>query len=239
MTLTIVLSVKEGMVFATDSRGTIGDPRGITAQNDTIKKQFKLDEHIVIQTSGANETGAIFIDEIQRWRAASKTEPTVTETMLKLREILKSKYDDWYSKLPAFPQKDQPQRPALNLTVSGYERIGEKSLEKIYLLSSQTDFAPQLFNTGICITGIPLYAIYLTLRLYSREMPLDGAKALASYVISETASQDGKVGGPIQMMVIKRNGNVLEVEDKELKGISTENYDVNLKLKELFRRIKN
>lgn len=239
MTLTIILSVNEGMVFATDSRGTIGDPRGITAQNDTIKKQFKLDERIVIQTSGANETGAIFIDEIQKWRAECKTEPTVTETMLKLREILKSKYDDWYSKLPAFPGRDQPQRPALNLTVSGYEKRGEKNLERIYLLSSQTDFAPQLFNTGICITGIPLYAIYLTLRLYSRDMPLDGAKALASYVITETASQDGKVGGPIQMMVIRRNGNVTETDEDQLKEISNRNYNVNLKLKELFRKIED
>ena len=238
MTLTIVLSVNEGMVFATDSRGTLGDPRGITAQNDTIKKQFKIDRHIVVQTSGANETGAIFIDEIQRWRESCKTEPTVTETMLKLREILKAKYDDWYSKIPAFPVKDQPQRPALNLTVSGYEKIGGKSVEKIYLLMSQTDFAPQLFNTGICITGIPLYAIYLTLRLYSRDMPLDGAKRLASYVITETASQDGKVGGPIQMMYIERNGDVKEVDDNELKEIRKENDNVNLKLKELFRKVK-
>jgi len=38
MTLTVCIEGSDGMVLASDSRGTFGDPRGLTAQNDTIKK---------------------------------------------------------------------------------------------------------------------------------------------------------------------------------------------------------
>lgn len=34
MTLLIALKGKDGLVMASDNRGTFGDPRGVTAQND-------------------------------------------------------------------------------------------------------------------------------------------------------------------------------------------------------------
>jgi 20S proteasome alpha/beta subunit len=81
MTLTIILAVNEGMVFATDSRGTIGDPRGLTAQNDSIKKQYKLDDNTIVQMSGSNEAGAIILDEIKKWRAVQQSEPDISTIM--------------------------------------------------------------------------------------------------------------------------------------------------------------
>ena len=35
MTLLVALRGKDGIVAAADSRGTFGDPRGVTAQNDS------------------------------------------------------------------------------------------------------------------------------------------------------------------------------------------------------------
>lgn len=236
MTLTIILAVNEGMVFATDSRGTIGDPRGLTAQNDNIKKQYKITDKAVLQMSGLNETGTLVIEEIENWCRSQQTQPNVTAIMNQLRSILRARYNDWFSSIPPFQTiPNQPQRPTLVVSLGGYENINGIVTERIYVLQSPMDFAPQLFNTGIAISGIPQYAIYLTLRLYSKDMSLEAAKRLAAYVITETATQDGKVGGPIQMMELKPNGSVRGIDEQELKQITKQNETVNLKLKKLFR----
>jgi 20S proteasome alpha/beta subunit len=235
MTLTIILAVNEGMVFATDSRGTIGDPRGLTAQNDSIKKQYKLDDNTIVQMSGSNEAGAIILDEIKKWRSVQQSEPDISTIMTQLRTILRNKYQEWFPSLLPFPSSNQQSRPALNVTIGGYELVNGSLVERIYLLQSQMDFAPMLFNTGICITGVTQYATYLTLRLYSKDMSLEGAKRLAAFVITETASQDGKVGGPIQMMEIRPNNPVREISNDEIGKIVKKNERINLKLKNLFR----
>jgi 20S proteasome alpha/beta subunit len=47
---------------------------------------------------------------------------------------------------------------------------------------------------------VPL-AVYLLNRLYRRNLDLEIAKDLATYCIVETASQDGKVGGPVRLAI--------------------------------------
>jgi 20S proteasome alpha/beta subunit len=42
MTLVTCFRGKDGVVLAADSRGTIGDPRGLTAINDTQQKLLSL-----------------------------------------------------------------------------------------------------------------------------------------------------------------------------------------------------
>ena len=42
MTLIVGLHAVGGIVMGADSRGTIGDPRGLTAINDTQEKLFPL-----------------------------------------------------------------------------------------------------------------------------------------------------------------------------------------------------
>ena len=115
MTLTVTLAVKDGMVFASDSRGTIGDPRVLTAQNDTIKKQYVLKDHTVLQMSGANETGAMIIEEIENW--CKKQEIcTTTNIMYESRKILVKRFDEWFPNMPPQPIQGLKavSRPILN-----------------------------------------------------------------------------------------------------------------------------
>jgi len=42
MTLALVIKATDAIIVAADSRGTIGDPRGLTAVNDTQQKIFQL-----------------------------------------------------------------------------------------------------------------------------------------------------------------------------------------------------
>lgn len=64
VTLIAALEGQEGLVLAADSRGTIGDPRGLTAINDVQKKLFKLTDFSGITVSGSSELAARLIDRL-------------------------------------------------------------------------------------------------------------------------------------------------------------------------------
>jgi hypothetical protein len=46
MTLLVALKGTDGLALAADSRGTFGDPRGVTAQNDSQQKAHILAPHV-------------------------------------------------------------------------------------------------------------------------------------------------------------------------------------------------
>src|SRR5262249_8146045 len=52
------------------------------------------------------------------------------------------------------------------------------------------------------LAGVPNYAIYLLDRLFEPQRPIQDLVDLAAYLITETATQDGKVGGPVQLITI-------------------------------------
>ena len=100
---------------------------------------------------------------------------------------------------------------------------------------SNYDFAPNLHDFGFVLLGVVQYALYLLNRLYSTGMELKSLKHLGAYVITETAAQDGKVGGPVQMGVItKEKAYMLNYE--EIQSIINENQNKTKELKNLFRK---
>jgi len=48
---------QSGLVLTADGRGTFGDARGITAQNDSMKKAHVLSQHVGALQAGAGEVG--------------------------------------------------------------------------------------------------------------------------------------------------------------------------------------
>jgi hypothetical protein len=74
-------------------------------------------------------------------------------------------------------------------------------------MSSSLDFAPMLHNYGFGVDGVAQYALYLLNRLYDPAFVMGDLECLAAYIIAETASQDGKVGGAIQMATIATHGS--------------------------------
>lgn len=66
MTLVVCFKGKDGLVLAADSRGTIGDPRGLTAINDSMIKLFQLSKFVGILIYGQAELGAQLILEIKK-----------------------------------------------------------------------------------------------------------------------------------------------------------------------------
>ena len=209
-------------MLAADSRGTIGDPRGLTAIRDTHVKIFHLSKYVGIVSYGSSELAAQLIEEIRKQLDTSDI--YVDPILNKTREVLRSRYQDWFK---AFPIKE---RPGVGFILGGYN---EDKTMKTYYLSSSLDFAPQL-ATNVAMGGIPQYATYLVHRLFNPDMCREHLIPLAVYVISETATQDPKVGGPIRVVEISMENGYIELEESEVEEVMEHNEEQNKKLREFF-----
>lgn len=226
MTLIAGLQGVDGLVMAADSRGTIGDPRGLTAINDSHTKLFRLTSHVGAAVAGASELAVQLISEIRTQLAANPAVVFIDQVMNLTRGILRSRYADWFSTL------SPDQRPSIIFMLAGF--TDAPRVPKMYLLVSSMDFAPQLFTNGHALAGIPQYAIYLLHRLYSPDMTRQNLVSLAAYVISETATQDPKVGGPIRMAEIAPDTGYREIEQEVITEVIERNNEQNKRLKDFF-----
>jgi 20S proteasome alpha/beta subunit len=226
-TLIVTLRAKDGIVLAGDSRGTVGDPRGLTAVRDTETKLFQLSTHAGMGISGSSELAASLFDTLKT-KIEADSLVYIDEIMRKAREVAKASYDDWFAKF------SMDKRPSLALILCGYEKVKGKSEPKTYLLGSNLDFAPQLFPDGNTLVGVVQYAVYLMHRFYNPLMTCAQASRLAVYLISETATQDPKVGGPIKMARIRPSG-LLWVGEDEIKKIIATNEEQNEQMRAFFK----
>jgi 20S proteasome alpha/beta subunit len=224
------------MVAASDSRGTFGDPRGVTAQNDTMTKLFALTPHSVVTLAGAAELGVRLMSEVQ---GILRTNPvdTVSELMNIVRDQTRQRYSEWFPGWLVQPAQGvpTPQRPDLAMLIVGYDSDGGTHADpKIYQLISGFDFAPMQTATGFGLQGVAQYGLYLLNRLYVPDAAIEELKALAAYVITETASQDGKVGGPVQMATITPGTGHVIIPAHEVEGIIDANAKRSDKLRSSF-----
>jgi 20S proteasome alpha/beta subunit len=235
MTLTVCLQGKDGFVLAADSRGTFGDPRGVTAQNDTIKKIYLIKKIGILSAGG--QQGNMIIDEVTKATELENIEDA-TKTMGKVREVSRKKFNEWFPTFPFLPMPGQNpafMRPSLQLTIAGYDTENGKTIPRIYSMVSNLDFSPNLHDFGFALGGVAQYALYLLNRLYSEDMDIENMKHLAAYVVTETATQDGKVGGPVQMAVILPNEQAHMVNKDEIDSIVMKNQERSKGLNALFR----
>ena len=240
ITLNLILKGKDGMVLASDSRGTFGDPRGVTAQNDNMKKLYGLSKYVGVVLAGTGEIGATIMDEIQK--EIKKTKPPtegITPVMEKFRNLLVKRYNEWFPNFAVAPVQGLkfPLRPTLILQIGGYEVDGEgkpTTEQKIISLNCHQNFAPMLHDYGYGLNGVAQYALYLLNRLYVPNLSVEKLLPLGAYVITETASQDGKVGGPVQLMKILPSTGCVMLKHEEINKILEDNNLRSEKLRQSF-----
>lgn len=237
MTLIASLEGVDGIVLAGDSRGTVGDPRGLTAINDTHTKIFQLSAYCGIGISGASELANRCVDALRRV-IQQKNLVDVDDIVNETYNWIKAQYQGWFGgPKPWFSAQQQgpiiDQRPKLIFIICGYNKNSNQQ-GRIYLITSDLDFAPQLCISGHMLAGVPQYAVYLLHRLYNRQMKLENISALAAYLITETATQDPKVGGPVRMAAITIDQGFKIFEENEIKKINEKNEGQNIKLREFF-----
>jgi 20S proteasome alpha/beta subunit len=217
MTLLVALRGKDGIVAATDSRGTFGDPRGVTAQNDSQQKAHIVAPHAAVLIAGAGELGTQLISEISA-TAHSRKIDGVSNVLDLARQTARKRYAEWFPHLPpaVVPGTPAIARPDLQFVVVGYDpdESGNYTQPRLYSSGSALDFPPSLHEYGFVLSGIAQYALYLLNRLYEADRTLADLQSLAVYVITETASQDGKVGGPVRCVTITRDGASVMTDEK-------------------------
>jgi len=219
MSLAVAIEAIDAIVLAADSRATFGDPRGMTAVNDTVQKIFPLTNRTACALVGSAETGASLIQFLRQQLA-----PLQMGDFDQVAEFVRStaiqRYQGWFGPVnymmgPAGPMPTP--RPDIVLPLVGYSNGAARILT---LVSTPPFlFAPNLSTTGFAAAGVVPLAIYLLNRLYVRGLDLEIAKDLAAYCILETASQDGKVGGPLRMAVVRQDADVETLGEEALSEI--------------------
>lgn len=237
MTLLVSLRGTDGLALAADSRGTFGDPRGVTAQNDAQQKAHILSPHVAVLTAGSGEIGALVIKEVREKVRAEEVDG-VSAVMNVLRDTARASYAEWFPSVPPMlplPMIQSGQvaaRPDLAFLVAGYE--SDNGTARMYGLGSLTDFSPMLHDYGFAVQGVAQYALYLLNRLYAPDRSVQELTALAVYVITETATQDGKVGGPVNVITITPDDGCKALAARAVNKIQTSNESRSRSLRDSF-----
>ena len=105
------LRAVDGIILAADSRGTIGDPRGLTAINDTYVKIFSFGK-CGMGFAGASEMGAALYDELRKKGIPSQ--PTFDDIVKQVAQYSAELFERWFGKI--IPSE----RPAVLITLAGY-----------------------------------------------------------------------------------------------------------------------
>jgi 20S proteasome alpha/beta subunit len=224
MTLVLALQASDGVVLAGDNRGTFGDPRGFMAISDMRKKVFPLTQYCGTGVSGPPDLASTLLKYL-RQQLTSQNASFIDEVVPISREVFRAQYNEWFQQFP------MEKRPVMAVIVAGYEREG---VPRIYMLSSEFDYAPMLSDSGFHILGLPLFPTYLVNRFYDLNASRENVAVLAEYLISETASQDPKVGGPITIAVITPYHGYRELETDEIAMIHQRNEEQSHRLREYF-----
>src|SRR5437870_3373395 len=98
MTLLVALKGRDGIVLASDSRGTFGDPRGVTAQNDSMQKAYILSRHVGALIAGGGELWGTIYTKVEEAIPKGQVDGA-TAVMGLAREIARDSYAAWFPHL--------------------------------------------------------------------------------------------------------------------------------------------
>ena len=229
MTLVVALQASDGIVLAGDNRGTFGDPRGFMAVSDVRKKIFKLSDYCGVGIAGPPDVASNLLKNLEL-QLESQNLVYADDVTLFLRDSFRAKYNDW------FQQFKIQERPLMGVVIAGYEKsfTGDELVPRIYTISSEQDYATMLCDQGFCLLGLPLFPTYLVNRLYDMTATKEHVISLAEYIISETGTQDPKVGGPIGIALITADDGYRELDESEVADVHQKNQEELHKFREHF-----
>jgi ATP-dependent protease HslVU (ClpYQ) peptidase subunit len=115
MTLAVAIKANEAIIVAADSRGTIGDPRGLTAVNDTQQKIFQFGS-CALAISGAAEMAQTLMDELAK--RGLNNPPNIDESVVSFGQAAEI-YDGWFRTVPI------EHRPSIALLLGGYRQLSD------------------------------------------------------------------------------------------------------------------
>ena len=211
MTLVTAAQGKDFIIVGADSRGTFGHPDVAFSSYDVMEKIVQVAPHVVVLTYGAGEVGDNMLDEFRR--SVQQPIDGVSEVLRNLQSFCLQQWNQWFANVPF------QFRPVVAYIIAGLDKEGEQyCIPRIYSIDSRMGFAPAFHRYGWAHGGVPIYAIYIFGRKYRSDMDVEEVAGLVAYAISETATQDLRVGGKIKMMKITPSG-VQPFSEDEIKDL--------------------
>jgi hypothetical protein len=191
------------------------------AVNDTVMKIFRPAPRVAVAMAGQADIGNSLMQHITTALLPSPA-ANIDQATESIRTVGNNLFAQWFGPPTWLLGANGPvptPRPEVWYLSAGYAQNGDP---KIISQGSSLhfNFAPNISTTGFAAIGIVPLTIYLLNRLYRRSLALDIAKDLAAYCILETASQDGKVGGPMRMAIVRPNTETEIVADGELSDLA-------------------
>jgi len=216
LTLVTAAQGSNFIVVGADSRGTFGHPDVAFSSYDVMQKMVLIAPHVVVLSYGAGEVGDNLLNECRE--SLQQPMDGVRAVLQILQAFCQQRWNQWFVSVPF------QFRPVVAYIVAGLERTqsGEYSIPLIYSMDSRMGFAPAFHRYGWANGGVPIYAIYILGRRYRLDMSVDELCGLVAYAISETATQDQRVGGAIRMMKILPEGT-RELNEMEIRS-ALDNY---------------
>ena len=212
MTLTICIRAANGIILASDSRATSRDPRSETTINDTVKKIFPIGRFSGVGIAGDGGLAMTLLDDLkEKIHKDIDVRRLVREFHKYSREI----FNEW------LPHEKPDERALLSMILAGYTENGNSGIAEIYNLYSFDNFVPRKSTTGFSCLGITYLAQYLLNRFYQSDITIEHAAELAAFCIKETASQDGKVGGNLQLASFSDTSEFHEFTPQEIGKVET------------------
>ena len=121
MSLVLALKGADGIVMASDSRATIGDPRGLVTANDTVQKIFKVNDRVIMGVAGEANIGVSIVQEILN-DSAITSEQGLKATVTKIREKSLRLLNQWLGQREVIaPQAIINRWPTILFLVAGYD----------------------------------------------------------------------------------------------------------------------
>ncbi|HEV2195405.1 MAG TPA: hypothetical protein VGR55_07465 [Candidatus Acidoferrum sp.] len=154
MSLAVAIEAANGIVLAADSRATFGDPRGMTAVNDTVQKIFRLSPRTAVAMVGQAEVGNALLQHIIAGLTAQPN-ANVDQAAESIRTLGNQFFGQWFGP-PQFmmgPSGPVPiPRPDVWFLLVGYDNGGRP---KIINMGSVPpfNFAPNVSTTGFAAAG--------------------------------------------------------------------------------------
>lgn len=200
VTLVLALAGTDGVVLAGDSRTAIEeeDRRLVT---DTSRKVFQVSDHVGVALCGRGDLGVYLAEKLVR-EARQREIDGISSLFEFAPQFLVAAYDEVTCRIQS------GSKPPVGFVFAGLDRDawGIYSQPRICSIYEWEGFQPLISTSGWDVSGIVWIAEYLISRFYDRSMTVSHLEELASLAISETASQDSRVGGDPLVAMITASG---------------------------------
>lgn len=219
MTLAIALRAQDGLVLASDSRVTGGQP----GSADTSQKFLQVNRDVGVMCYGLAVPGYNGIT-----RLVNEVNPPYqrniayfSEIAARAEEIFKDEYRKWISNQRSGGTEVDENTSLVGFILAGYDSNETNQFRIVHWRSPnfQEEYRDDILAAQWFISR------YLIDMFYFREISVECLKELVVFILTETSAVEPSVGGPIQMATITLSEGFQKVYDNDIRELLKKNQE--------------